>query len=106
MRFRWVALQLAELEKCLSPYEIDILFAELPKDREGSSFPSMSVSEPTTRTQPSFITFKYILSTAIVAAFIAILGIFYAASRTSEGRYQDNQFGLLELAPGLNPIVE
>ena len=31
MRFRWVALQLAELAKCSSRYEIDIQLAELPK---------------------------------------------------------------------------
>jgi hypothetical protein len=30
MRFRWVALQLTELEKCSSPYEIDKQLAELP----------------------------------------------------------------------------
>ena len=31
MRFRWVVLQLAELEKCSSRYEIDEQLAELPK---------------------------------------------------------------------------
>ena len=31
MRFRWVVLQLAELEKCSSRYEIDKQLAELPK---------------------------------------------------------------------------
>ena len=31
MRFRWVALQLLELEKCLSRYEIDKQLAELPE---------------------------------------------------------------------------
>ena len=31
MRFRWVALQLTELEKCLSRYEIDKQLAELPE---------------------------------------------------------------------------
>ena len=31
MRFRWVALQLDELEKCLSQYEIDKQLAELPE---------------------------------------------------------------------------
>ena len=31
MRFRWVALQLVELEKCLSRYEIDKQLAELPE---------------------------------------------------------------------------
>ena len=31
MRFRWVALQLAMLEKCSSRYEIDKRLAELPK---------------------------------------------------------------------------
>ena len=31
MRFRWVVLQLAELEKCSSRYEIDKRLAELPK---------------------------------------------------------------------------
>ena len=31
MRFRWVALQLAELEKCSSQYEIDVQLAELPE---------------------------------------------------------------------------
>ena len=31
MRFRWVVLQLAELEKCSSQYEIDKQLAELPK---------------------------------------------------------------------------
>ena len=31
MRFRWVALQLTELEKCLSQYEIDKQLAELPE---------------------------------------------------------------------------
>jgi hypothetical protein len=30
MRFRWVALQLTELEKCSSRYEIDKQLAELP----------------------------------------------------------------------------
>ena len=30
MRFRWVALQLTELEKCSSQYEIDKQLAELP----------------------------------------------------------------------------
>ena len=30
-RFRWVALQLTELEKCLSKYEIDKQLAELPE---------------------------------------------------------------------------
>ena len=30
MRFRWVVLQLAELEKCSSRYEIDKQLAELP----------------------------------------------------------------------------
>ena len=33
-RFRWVALQLAELEKCSSPDEITKKLAELPKDLE------------------------------------------------------------------------
>ena len=31
MRFRWVVLQLAELEKCSSRYEIDKQLAKLPK---------------------------------------------------------------------------
>ena len=31
MRFRWVELQLAELEKCSSRYEIDKQLAELPE---------------------------------------------------------------------------
>ena len=31
MRFRWVVLQLAELEKCSSRYEMDKQLAELPK---------------------------------------------------------------------------
>ena len=31
LRFRWVVLQLAELEKCSSRYEIDKQLAELPK---------------------------------------------------------------------------
>ena len=31
MRFRWVVLQLAELEKCSSRYEIDKQLAELPE---------------------------------------------------------------------------
>ena len=31
MRFRWVVLQLAELEKCSSRYELDKQLAELPK---------------------------------------------------------------------------
>ena len=31
MRFRWVVLQLAELEKCSSRYEINKQLAELPK---------------------------------------------------------------------------
>ena len=31
MRFRWVVLQLAELEKCSSRYEIDKRLTELPK---------------------------------------------------------------------------
>ena len=31
IRFRWVVLQLAELEKCSSRYEIDQRLAELPK---------------------------------------------------------------------------
>ena len=31
MRFRWVALQLAELEKCSSQYEIEKQLAELPE---------------------------------------------------------------------------
>ena len=31
MRFRWVVLQLAELEKCSSRYEIDKQLSELPK---------------------------------------------------------------------------
>ena len=31
MRFRWVALQLTELEKCSSQYEINKQLAELPK---------------------------------------------------------------------------
>jgi hypothetical protein len=31
MRFRWVVLQLAELENCASRYEIDKQLAELPK---------------------------------------------------------------------------
>ena len=31
MRFRWVVLQLAELEKCSSQYEIDMQLAELPE---------------------------------------------------------------------------
>ena len=31
IRFRWVALQLAELEKCSSRYEIDKRLTELPK---------------------------------------------------------------------------
>ena len=31
MRFRWVVLQLAELEKCSSRYEIDKQLADLPK---------------------------------------------------------------------------
>ena len=31
MRFRWVVLQLAKLEKCSSRYEIDTQLAELPK---------------------------------------------------------------------------
>ena len=31
MRFRWVALQLAELEKCSSRYEVDEQLAEVPK---------------------------------------------------------------------------
>jgi hypothetical protein len=31
MRFRWVVLQLAELEKCSSRFEIDKRLAELPK---------------------------------------------------------------------------
>ena len=31
MRFRWVILQLIELEKCSSPYETDKQLAELPK---------------------------------------------------------------------------
>ena len=31
IRFRWVVLQLAELEKCSSRYEIDKRLAELPK---------------------------------------------------------------------------
>jgi hypothetical protein len=31
MRFRYVALQLAEMEKCLSRYEMDKQLAELPK---------------------------------------------------------------------------
>ena len=31
MRFRWVALQLAELEKCLSRYETDKQLADLPE---------------------------------------------------------------------------
>ena len=31
MRFRWVVLQLAELEKCSSRYEVEMQLAELPK---------------------------------------------------------------------------
>ena len=31
MRFRWMVLQLAELEKCSSRYEMDKQLAELPK---------------------------------------------------------------------------
>jgi hypothetical protein len=31
LRFRWVILQLAELEKCSSRYEIDTQLAELPE---------------------------------------------------------------------------
>ena len=31
MRFRWVALQLAELEKCLSRHEMNKQLAELPR---------------------------------------------------------------------------
>ena len=31
MRFRWVVLQLSELEKCASPYELDKQLAELPE---------------------------------------------------------------------------
>ena len=31
MRFRWIVLQLAELEKCSSRYEMDKQLAELPK---------------------------------------------------------------------------
>ena len=31
MRFRWVVLQLSELEKCASPYQLDKQLAELPE---------------------------------------------------------------------------
>ena len=43
-----------------------------------------------------------IISTAIVATFAVVLGI----SRRNAQAFQDNQFGLLELAPGSNPVVE
>ena len=35
MRFRWVVLQLAELEKCSSRYEIDRRLTELPEGLDG-----------------------------------------------------------------------
>ena len=49
------------------------------------SFPSMSVSEPTPRTQRSFITVKYLLITTTVATLAAVLGISQASSRNAQG---------------------
>ena len=46
--------------------------------------PLIPVSEPITPTQPSFITLKYILITAIVVTLAAILGKSYASSRNAQ----------------------
>jgi len=74
---------------------------------EPDSEPSRIVSEPTPLTQPSFITLKYILSTAIVATLAFILGRQQRVDpSSSESGFQDNQFGLLDLASGLNPTVD
>ena len=94
LRFRWVVLHLAELEKCSSQNEIDEQLAKLPEgldevyngilkyiDKKHGELDAFDWYFEGERFRVSFITLKYILSTAIVTTLAVILVISHASPR-------------------------